>query len=185
MSSEKEERQRDIEDGDKVNIEIGMPNATAQKVQYKKDLSDKYTTKSTLTYLGKKTTKTEIRPENIRNSAFYYPMILLKKIFKIQFKLDFDLFKCSEVFGVSICHMRQILNFQMYQILSYYPKYYNKIIKFAKRKMSKEKKYMFYYFMTRTYEELYLRYVEGNVNFPCIPNGTLRIGLFTLKKSIN
>jgi len=39
--------------------------------------------------------------------------------------------------------------------------------------------------MTRTYGELYNCYLEGNVNFPCIPNGTLRIGLFTLKKSIN
>ena len=182
-SKDKEVSRVEIDDGDKLPTEIIYPCTTTKKTSNKKELNIQPTTKST-TFSGKKTKKKEIRPENIRNSAFYYPMIFLKKLFKIQFKLDFDLFKCSEVFGVSICHMRQILNLQMYQILSYYPKYYNKIIKFSKRKMSKEKKYMFYYFMTRTYEELYIRYVEGNVNFPCIPNGTLRIGRFTLNRTI-
>ena len=55
----------------------------------------------------------KLKPENIRKRAFYYPMIFLKKLFKKQFKLNFDLFKCSKVFGVSIGHMRQILNLQM------------------------------------------------------------------------
>ena len=44
---------------------------------------------------------------------------------------------------------------------------------------------MFYYFMTRTYEELYKRYISGNIDFPIIPNGTVRICKFmTLKKAI-
>lgn len=39
--------------------------------------------------------------------------------------------------------------------------------------------------MTRTYEELYNRYISEEVNFPIIKNGTLRIGQFiTLKKII-
>jgi hypothetical protein len=120
MSSEKEESQGDLEDEDKINNEIRMHNITTKKEQDKKDLEDKPTTKSTLTYLGKKkenATKTEIRPENIRNNAFYYPKKIIKKISKIQFKLDFDSFKCSEVFGVSIGHMRQILDMKIYQIL--------------------------------------------------------------------
>ena len=109
----------------------------------------------------------------------------LKKIFKIQFQLDFDSFKCSEVFGVSIGHMRPILDMKIYQILSYYPEYYHKIIEFANKRTTDEKiKYMFYYFMTRTYGELYKRYVEGNVNFPCIPNGTLTICLFSFNRAI-
>ena len=43
---------------------------------------------------------------------------------------------------------------------------------------------MFYYFMTRTYEELYTRYITGKVNFPCIPNGTVKQCSFTLKRAI-
>ena len=185
MSSEKEESQGDIEDGDKIIKEIRIPNATDKKVQDKKESEDRSTTKSTPTYLGKKTEKTEIRPENIRNSAFYYPMKILKKIFKIQLRLDFDSFKCSEVFGVSIGHMRPILDMKMYQILSYYPDYCVKILEFSNSKKPEGKKYMFYYFITRTYEELYTCYVKGNVNFPCIPNGTLKQCSFTLNRAID
>ena len=183
-SQEKQKNQGDIEDGDKVPDTIRTPNGITKKKQEKKDLEGKPTTKSTLSYLGKKTSRSDLRPENIRNSAFYYPMIVLKKIFKIQFNLDFGSFKCSEVFGVSIRHMGPILDMKIYQILSYYPVYNIKIIKFAKSKKSKETEYMFYYFMTRTYEELYTRYITGKVNFPCIPNGTVKQCSFTLKRAI-
>ena len=183
-SQEKQENQGDIEDGDKVGDKIRTPNGITKKKQEKKDLEGKPTTKSTLSYLGKKTTRSDLRPENIRNSAFYYPMKVLKKIFKIQFNLDFCSFKCSEVFGVSIRHMRPILDMKIYQILSYYPNYYAKIIEFANSKKSKENEYAFYYFMTRTYEELYTRYITGKVNFPCIPNGTVKQCSFTLKRAI-
>ena len=156
---EKEEKQGEIEDGDKVADTIRIPNGITKKKQEKKDLEGKPTTKSTLSYLatkstlsylGKKTTKSDLRPENIRNSAFYYPMKVLKKIFKIQFNLDFCSFKCSEVFGVSIGHMRPILDMKIYQILSYYPNYYAKIIEFANSKKSKENEYAFYYFNMRS-----------------------------------
>ena len=135
------------------------------------------------TYLGNKRKKT-LKPENIRNCAFYTPMILLKKLFKKQFNLNFDSFNCNEVFGVSIGHMRQVLDLQIYQILSYYPDNYLKIFEFSNKKVENSKKYMFFYFMTRTYEELFTLYITGNVNFPCIPNGTLRICNFTLKRTI-
>ena len=80
--------------------------------------------------------------------------------------------------------MKQFLDKKIYQILSYYPDYYTKIIEFANSKMSKEKKYMFFYFMTRTYEELYKHYINGNANYPCIPDSTLRICGLTLNSAI-
>ena len=80
-SQEKQENQGEIEDGDKVPDTIRIPNGITKKKQEKKDLEGKPTTKSTLSYLGKKTTRSDLRPENIRNSAFYYPMKVLKKIF--------------------------------------------------------------------------------------------------------
>ena len=80
--------------------------------------------------------------------------------------------------------MRQVLDLQIYQILSYYPDNYLKIFEFSNKKVENSKKYMFFYFMTRTYEELFTLYITGNVNFPCIPNGTLRICNFTLKRTI-
>ena len=51
--------------------------------------------------------------------------------------------------------------------------------------MTKNERLMFFYFMTRTYEEIYKRYISGNIDFPIIPNGTVRICSFmTLKKAI-
>ena len=39
--------------------------------------------------------------------------------------------------------------------------------------------------MTRTYEEIYNRYISGDINFPLINNGTVRICNFiTLEKEI-
>ena len=111
--------------------------------------------------------------------------MFLKKLFKKQFKLNFDSFNCKYVFGEGIKRMRQSLDYKIYQILmTDHPEYYENIIKFENSQISFEKKYMFYYFMTRTYEEIYTCYITGNVNFPCIPNGTLRISSFTLNKRI-
>ena len=181
---EKKEGSAEIKEEDKqITAEFIMPDISTNKKEPKeKELNDNISRKNT--FLKKKRNK-KLKPENIRKTAFYYPMMFLKELFKKQFGLNLDSFNCEKVFQVSIKHMRQRLNGKIYQlIITYYPKYYNKIIQLANSQMSKEKKYMFYYFMTRTYEELYTCYITGNVNFPCIPNGTLRISSFTLNRAI-
>ena len=64
--------------------------------------------------------------------------------------------------------------------------FFNRIINFIEKvELEQKEKLTFFYFMTRTYEELYKRYISGNINFPIIPNGTVRICKFmTLKKAI-
>ena len=187
-SIELEEEEKDDsveikEESKQITTEFIMPDIQTNKREPKeKELNDNISRR--ITCLGNKRKK-KLKPENIRKSAFYYPMIFLKKLFEKQFGLDLDSFNCEKVFGVSIKNMRQILNWKIYQILGYYPKYYENIIKLANSQMSKEKKYMFFYFMTRTYEELYTCYITSNVNFPCIPNCTLRISSFTLNRAID
>ena len=113
-------------------------------------------------------------------------MIYLKQFFKERYGLNFDSFKCDEVFGVSIGHMKKVLGLEIYQILCYYPENIAKIINFIEKvELEQKEKLTFFYFMTRTYEELYTRYINGDVNFPIIKNGTIRINKFiTLKKVI-
>jgi hypothetical protein len=134
---------------------------------------------------GKTESKNE-RPDNLRRTAFIILMVHLKILFADLFGLDFDSFKCNEVLGNYIRHFKRVLNLKIYQILCCrYPENAVKLIKFATQKMQKSKKLMFYYFMTRTYEELYKRYISGNIDFPILPNGTVRICKFmTLKKAI-
>ena len=126
------------------------------------------------------------RRDNLRKETFYILMIYLKQFFKERYGLNVDSFKCDEVFGVSIGHMKKVLGLEIYQILCYYPENIVKIINYIeKAKFKQKEKLIFFYFMTRTYEELYNRYIIGDINFPIIKNGTVRINTFiTLKKVI-
>ena len=126
------------------------------------------------------------RIDNLRKEAFYIVMIYLKQFFKERYGLNFDSFKCDEVFGVSIGHMKKVLGLEIYQILCYYPENIAKIINFIEKvELEQKEKLTFFYFMTRTYEELYKRYINGDVNFPIIKDGTIRINKFiTLKKKL-
>jgi hypothetical protein len=133
----------------------------------------------------KKNNKQKKRPDDIRKSAFSQLMIILKILFGDLFKLNFENFKCSKVMGDSLRHFKKVLNLQIYQLLCYYPENSVKLMKFLKIKMKRSKKLIFFYFMTRTYKELYKRYISGNINFPIFPGGTLRISKFlTLQKVI-
>ena len=129
---------------------------------------------------------THFRTDNIRIEAFIALMVFLKAFFLKFFNLDFSSFKCEEVLGPGIAQMKKILNLQIYQILCYYPANIIKILEANKRIKTKREQSLFYYFMTRTYEELYNRYITGDINFPLIRGGTVRICCFTtLAKEIN
>jgi hypothetical protein len=125
------------------------------------------------------------RADNLRRKAFYRPMIFLKEFFKEMFGLNFDCFKCEIIFGCSVRYFKVILGWKIYQILCCYKENKLQIMNFLKRKINEDEKLMFFYFMTRTYEEIYKHYITGNIDFPIFSDGTLRICKFiTLKKAI-
>ena len=86
--------------------------------------------------------------------------------------------------------MKNVLNLQIYQLFCYYEEYKNKILSFIKNaKLNERAKNIFYYFMTRTYKELYKRCVSGNRDFPLYKKEdkfeNVKINKFiTLKKAI-
>ena len=117
-----------------------------------------------------------IKTNNLMKDSFIIVMIILKKYLKKKYKLNIINFNCALVLGIGITHMKRVLNLKIYQILSYYPKYMIQIIKVIKDpKISKKNKLLFFYLMTRTYEELYIRYVKGDINFQIDKGLTLRI----------
>lgn len=144
----------------------------------------------------KKKKNPENRPDNIRRSAFIRLLIFLKIFFKKMFGLNFDSFNCQKDFGTSFGEFKVKMKWQIYQILccrknekieEYEVNEENKekIKKLSETEMINRKRLMFFYFMTRTYEALYNYYIEGNINFPIIPKGTVRICRFiTLQKVI-
>ena len=130
------------------------------------------------------------RIDNLRRITFFVVMIFIKTFFKERFGLDFESFNCDEVLGISICHMEKVLDLQIYQLFCYYKEYKKKILYFIKHeKMNERARSIFYYFMTRTYKELYKRFVSENRFFPLSKKGdktvNIRINQFiTLKKAI-
>ena len=143
-------------------------------------LNNKITTKST-----KKVDDFYMSNEYIKEVS-YPPMIYLIKFFKDLFNLNFDSFNCDEVLGICRSRMKQVLGLEIYQILCYYPENIKKLILFKdNNKMNESEKTIFYYFMTRTFEQIYKRYTIGNRHFPLFEKGNLFITSFkTLEKVI-
>ena len=143
-------------------------------------LNNKITTKST-----KKVDDFYMSNEDIKEVS-YPPMIYLIKFFKDLFNLNFDSFNCDEVLGICRSRMKQVLGLEIYQILCYYPENKKKLILFKdNNKMNESEKTIFYYFMTRTFEQIYKRYTIGNRHFPLFEKGNLFITSFkTLEKVI-
>ena len=122
---------------------------------------------------------------NIRRSALFTLMRYLIIFFKESFGLKLGSFNCIKVFGNNFRDFRKTMKMKIYKILCYYPKNRKLLMVFLETEKSEFKRLMFFYFMTRTYEELYKRYISGNINFPIIPNCTVSISDFiTLKKVI-
>lgn len=173
---------------DNVNQNDKNNGKKFEKNNSKEDLSNITTTfKTKLTKIINSEKDDFIRKDNLRKEAFYVPMIHLKKFFKERFNLNFNSFKCDEVFGVSIPNMKKVLGLEIYQILCYYPENIKKIINMMEKTeiMEQKEKMIFLYFMTRTYEEIYNRYIIGDNSFPLIKGGTVKINKFiTLKKII-
>ena len=130
------------------------------------------------------------RNDNLRKISFFVILIYFKTFFRERFGLNFESFNCDEVLGISICHMKKVLDLQIYQLFCCCRGYKEKILYFIKhKKMNERARSIFYYFMTRTYKELYKRFVSENRFFPLSKKGdktvNIRINQFiTLKKAI-
>jgi hypothetical protein len=121
------------------------------------------------------------RTDNLRREAFNVPLIFLRKFFKKHYKLNFKSLKCYKVLGISCRYMKSHLGLTIEEMLSYKEK--NITNKKLKEKMSSSKRRTLIYFLNIKYEELFNRYISGNINFPIIENGTVRISEYiTLEK---
>lgn len=117
--------------------------------------------------------------------AFLVPLLFIINFFRQIFNLELEIFNFEQFFDENISHFKVILEAKIYQILCYNSENFRKIKQLLIRFKNKREKKIFYYFMTRTYEEIYNRYISGDINFPLINNGTVRICNFiTLEKEI-
>jgi len=120
-----------------------------------------------------------------KSEAFLVPLLFIINFFWQIFNLELEVFNFEHFFAENISHFKVILEAKIYQILCYNSENFRKIKQLLIKFKNKREKKIFYYFMTRTYEEIYNRYISGDINFPLINNGTVRICNFiTLEKEI-
>ena len=173
---------------------ISTKNTSTSRIITTKQNINRYTVLPEKTTILFKTVEPQFpkykRNDNFSKISFFVILIYFKTFFRERFGLNFESFNCDEVLGISICHMKKVLNLQIYQLFCYYKEYKKKILYFIKHeKMNERARSIFYYFMTRTYKELYKRFVSENRFFPLSKKGdktvNIRINQFiTLKKAI-
>ena len=126
-----------------------------------------------------------IRGDNLRRQAFFAPIERMVIFLRMRFKLKIRRINCVDVFGITIQEMKSGFKLTIKEILCN-NKINEKIIeeKFQSKMSSKEES-EFTYFMNMKYEELFSRYISGDISFPFFKEGTVRICNFiTLEKTI-
>lgn len=112
------------------------------------------------------------RTENLRQTCFYTPMEFLKKYLNVEYGLNFGSINCKVILGKSIGYMKEPLELKVYQLLCFGCKNketldsLKKIIEMDEsKKFDENKKFILFFLLTRTYEELYNRYIDERFNF--------------------
>ena len=170
------------------NIKSNLKKKRRRRISKNRKISRNQQTKDESKPNKEDNQQSDKRIDNIRRSAFIRLMIFLKVFFKVMFGLNMKSFNCQKDFGTTFGVLKEKMRWEIYQIFccNKNKKNITELYQFLKAsKMNNKEKLIFFYFMTRTYEELYMRYITGNINFSINPNYTLRIGKFiTLEKAI-
>lgn len=111
------------------------------------------------------------RTENLRQTCFYTPMEFLKKYLNVEYGLNFGPINCKVILGKSIGYMKEPLELKVYQLLCFGCKNKEALDSLKKiemdesKKFDENKKFILFFLLTRTYEELYNRYIDERFNF--------------------
>ena len=111
------------------------------------------------------------RIDNLRKTCFYTPMLFLKKYLKMEYGINFGSINCKVILGESIRYMKNSLELKVYQLLCLGCKYKEALDSLKKiemdesKKFDENKKFILFFLLTRTYEELYNRYIDERFNF--------------------
>ena len=111
------------------------------------------------------------RIDNLRKTCFYTPMIFLKQYLKVEYGLNFGSINCKVILGESIRYMKNSLELKVYQLLCLGCKYKEALDSLKKIEMDENKifdenkKFILFFLLTRTYEELYNIYIDERFDF--------------------
>ena len=121
---------------------------------------------------------------NLMSQDLFILINFLKDFFNTIYNVDISPFDYYGSFGTNIELIQFFLKLKIYQIFCFQYGNIAKILRVLKSKIRKEKKQVFIYFMTRTYEELYNRYISGDSFFPINKNKSININEFITLKDV-
>ena len=126
-----------------------------------------------------------IRIDDLNKEVFHSPMQFMKSFFKKRFDLNVEFFNCNDALGTSIRYMKTPLKFTIREILGHNKEISKRIEEKLESEKDGDKKMELNYFLDLNYEELFNKYIRGDINFQ-ISKGTPSIikEFITLEKAI-
>ena len=101
----------------------------------------------------------------MNKEVFHSPMQFMKSFFKKRFDLNVDSFNCNDALGTSIRYMKTPLKFTIREILGHNKEISKRIEEKLESEKDGDKKMELNYFLDLNYEELFNKYIRGDINF--------------------
>ena len=156
--------------GDIIKNEIEINEAYPKKFS---NIEDKMSINQISTKTKTKTTKAKIRKDNLILEAIKAPMKKFIKVLKHKYKIELNSPNWDQILGDNTAQRRRMLKLKIYQFLCFNIDNKKKIISLLKKN---EIPFPLMFYLTRTFEEIFTKYVNEDKIF-VIKNSTTIINL--------
>lgn len=156
--------------GDIIKNEIEINEAYPKKFS---NIEDKININQISTKAKTKTTKAKIRKDNLIKEAIKAPMKKFIKVLKHKYKIELNSPNWDQILGNNTAQRRRMLKLKIYQFLCFNIDNKKKIISLLKKN---EIPFPLMFYLTRTFEEIFTKYVNEDKIF-VIKNSTTIINL--------
>ena len=156
--------------GDIIKNEIEINEANPKKFS---NIEDKININQISTKAKTKTTKAKIRKDNLILEAIKAPMKKFIKVLKHKYKIELNSPNWDQILGNNTAQRRRMLKLKIYQFLCFNIDNKKKIISLLKKN---EIPFPLMFYLTRTFEEIFTKYVNEDKIF-VIKNSTTIINL--------
>ena len=160
--------------GDIIKNEIEINEAYPKKFS---NIEDKININQISTKAKTKTTKAKIRKDNLIKEAIKAPMKKFIKVLKHKYKIELNSPNWDQILGDNTAQRRRMLKLKIYQFLCFNIDNKKKIISLLKKN---EIPFPLMFYLTRTFEEIFTKYVNEDKIFVIKNSTTVKYTIINL-----
>ena len=160
--------------GDIIKNEIEINEANPKKFS---NIEDKININQISTKAKTKTTKAKIRKDNLILEAIKAPMKKFIKVLKHKYKIELNSPNWDQILGNNTAQRRRMLKLKIYQFLCFNIDNKKKIISLLKKN---EIPFPLMFYLTRTFEEIFTKYVNEDKIFVIKNSTTVKYTIINL-----